>query len=364
MNESQVSSPALTLIPSMLPQASLIIVAYNARAYLEKCLTSVLETSGENCEVILVDNASSDGSAELAAQKFPHIRIIRNGDNRGFGQGNNIGAQAATGDYLVFLNPDTIVGPRWLEALITALEAEPRAGLATSKILLMNDPEQINTCGNTIHLTGLALCRGLRHSKDAFSRRESVAAVSGAAFAIRRELFEQLGGFNEDFFLYMEDTDLSWRARLAGWDCLYVPESVVLHDYTLRITPHKVFYQERNRYLMLLKSLRWLTLLILFPALLLAEVVTWGFVIGNDREHLGNKWHAYQWIVKHWSAILNKRRAVQGLRRVPDRALLRSTGYRMDFEQTDRSFIASLAHLVFDPLFFLLRQLAFVLVWW
>ena len=289
MNETRVLPPPLTLGPPTPLRASIIIVAYNAQAYLEKCLLSVLETSGTNREVILVDNASADRSAEIAAQKFPQVRIIRNEHNLGFGQGNNLGAQWATGDYLVFLNPDTIVEPGWLEALITALEDNPRAGLATSKILLLNDPERINTCGNTIHLTGLTLCRGLRYSKAAFSQRESVAAVSGAAFAIRRELFEQLGGFDEDFFLYMEDTDLSWRARLAGWDCLYVPESIVLHDYTLRLTPHKVFYQERNRYLMLLKCFRWPTLLILFPALLLAEFVTWGFVIKSDREHLGNK---------------------------------------------------------------------------
>jgi GT2 family glycosyltransferase len=364
MNETQVSPPTVTLVPPTPLQASIIIVAYNAQAYLEKCLSSVLETSGARCEVILVDNASSDGSAEVAAQKFPHIRVIRNENNLGFGQGNNLGAQGATGQYLVFLNPDTLVEPGWLEALITALEDNPRAGLVTSKILLLNDPERINTCGNAIHLTGLTVCRGLRQSKDTFNQRESVAAVSGAAFAIRRELFEQLGGFDEDFFLYMEDTDLSWRARLAGWDCLYVPESMVLHDYTLRITPLKVFYQERNRYLMLLKSLRWPTLLILSPALLLAEVVTWGFVMRSDREHLGNKWRAYEWIVKHWHIIQSRRRAVQALRRAPDRALLRRTGYRLDFEQAGQGLITSLAHLVFDPLFLLLRQLAFALVWW
>src|SRR5436190_10168824 len=134
MNETRVLPPPLTLVPPTPLRASIIIVAYNAHAYLEKCLSSVLETSGARCEVILVDNASSDGSAEVAAQKFPHVRVIRNADNPGFGQGNNLGAQWATGNYLVFLNPDTIVEAGWLEALITALEENPRAGLATSKI--------------------------------------------------------------------------------------------------------------------------------------------------------------------------------------------------------------------------------------
>jgi len=364
MNETRVAPTNLVGVAETPPRASLILVAYNAQAHLERCLSSVIETSGASCEVILVDNASSDGSAEVAAQKFPQVRVIRNAGNLGFGQGNNIGAQQANGKYLVFLNPDTVVQPGWWEALVEALEDDPCAGLATSKILLLNDRERINTCGNTIHLTGLTLCRGQGHSKDTFNQREPVAAVSGAAFAIRRELFEHLGGFDEDFFLYMEDTDLSWRARLAGWACLYVPESIVWHDYSLRITPLKVFYQERNRYLMLLKCLSWPTLFILLPALLLAEGVTWGFVIWSDREHLGNKWRAYQWAAGHWSTIQSKRRAVQALRCVPDRALLLGTDYRLDFDQVSQGVMTSAAHVVFNPLFFLLRQLALALVWW
>jgi len=344
-------------------QVSVIIVAYNAQAYLVQCLSSVLETSGAGCEVILVDNASSDGSVEVVVRNFPQVRVIRNRENQGFGQGNNLGARAARGKYLVFLNPDTIVKPGWLEALITALEDDPRAGLATSKILLLNDPERINTCGNTIHLTGLTLCRGLRHPKNTFNQRESVAAVSGAAFAIRRDLFEQLEGFDEDFFLYMEDTDLSWRARLAGWDCLYVPESIVLHDYHLRITPFKIFYQERNRYLMLLKSFKWGTLIFLLPTLLLAEVITWGFVIWGDRTRLGNKVRAYGWIVRHWSNVLQKRVATQRLRRIDDRELVQAMVSQLDFEQMEHN-IVTLAHLIFDLPFGLLKRITVALAWW
>lgn len=363
MNETRISLSTLALGAEMPLQASLIIVAYNAQAYLERCLSAVFEMSGISCEVILVDNASSDGSAELVAQKFPQVRLIQNENNLGFGGGNNLGAQSATGNYLVFLNPDTIVKPGWLVFLIEALEDDSRAGLATSKILLLNDPERINTCGNSIHLTGLTLCRGLRRPKNTFNQRESVAAVSGAAFAIRRELFERLGGFDEDFFLYMEDTDLSWRARLAGWDCLYVPESIVLHDYRLRITPLKVFYQERNRYLMLLKSFKWGTLIFLLPTLLLAEVITWGFVIWGDRARLGNKIRAYGWIARHWSSVWQKRRATQRLRRIDDRELVQAMVSRLDFEQVEHPMVR-LAHLIFDLPFGVLKRITLALIWW
>lgn len=349
---------------SSVPRASVIIVNYNRREYLEECLRSLLDEDCLGYEVILVDNASTDESAEYVEQVFPEVSVIRNEANRGFGQGNNVGARRARGTYLAFLNPDTVVEPGWLEALITALEADPQSGLATSKILLLADPKRINTCGNEVHYTGLTLCRGMGMSHKAFTDLTEVSAVSGAAFGMRKEIFEALGGFDETFFLYMEDTDLSWRARLAGYRCVYVPQSVVHHDYSLRFGVRKTFYQERNRYLMLLKSLRWRTLLVLLPALLLAEVVTWGFVLLRERGHLANKLRAYAWIVKHWGQIMESRRRTQALRRIRDRDLIARCTQRLAFEQTGGGGIARLAHLVFDPLFSVLRRLALTLIWW
>ena len=288
-------------------RASIIIVNYNAKEKLVPCLESVLRTSGLDCEVIVVDNNSCDGNAEAIEADFPAVRLIRSQKNLGFGGGNNLASREALGEYLVFLNPDTLVQPGWLEALLAPFGSDARIGLVTSKILLADEPGTINTCGNAVHFTGLTLCRGLGKPRDAFGERHEVDAVSGAAFAIRRELFETLKGFDEDTFLYMEDTDLSWRARLSGWSCLCAPDSVVLHHYTLRITPLKVFYQERNRYMMLLKTLRWPTLFVLLPGQLLAELITWGFVLYSDRANVMNKLRAYAWIINNWDAILRKR---------------------------------------------------------
>ena len=156
----------------------------------------------------------------------------------------NVGVRSSSGNYLAFLNPDTVVEPGWLDALIAALEADPRAGLATAKILLLDDPARINTCGCDVHYTGLTLCRGMGMGRSALTDPVDVSAVSGAAFVIRRDLFEALSGFDAAYFLYMEDTDLSWRARLAGYSCLYVPTSFVYHDYSLRFGPKKAFYEE------------------------------------------------------------------------------------------------------------------------
>ena len=312
----------------------------------------------------MVDNASSDGTADQVEATFPGVQVIRSATNVGFGQGNNLAASQAQGTTLAFLNPDTVVEPGWLDALVAALDASPQVGLATSKILLREDPEHINTCGGEMHLTGLHLCRGMGKARAELAECATVGAVSGAAFAMRPELFQQLGGFDGSFFLYMEDTDLSFRVRLAGYTCLYVPESVVYHRYTLRFGPDKTYYQERNRYLMLLKGLRWPTLVIMMPALLLAEVVTWGYVLLGDRPHWRNKLHAYDYVLRHWPAIMAERRLVQAQRRAADRDILRQTTHRLAYEQTGAGLTATLAHFVFDPLFLVFQRLTMAVTRW
>jgi GT2 family glycosyltransferase len=228
----------------------------------------------------------------------------------------------------------------------------------------MDDPDRVNTCGNQVHYTGLTLCRGMGAPCCDLVAEEPVAAVSGAAFAISRALFFALDGFDERFFLYMEDTDLSWRARLAGFKCICVPRSVAYHHYTLRFGPLKTFYQERNRYLLMLKSLRWRSLLLLLPAFLLAELVTWGFAILRDRRHLANKIRAYAWIVQHWEATMEARRQVQSMRRVPDRDLLAGCTPHLAYEQVGEGPAVHLAHWAFDPLFLTLYWLALRVIRW
>ncbi len=372
------SRPAMTVSPLLCTQAlettaeasnlscraTVIIVNYNSLRYLEPCLSSLLASLGPADEVLLIDNASTDGSVSYVERAFPQVELIRSAENRGFGWAANLTAQRARGRILAFLNPDTAVAADWLDRLAEVIDSHPHAGLATSKILLAQDPRHINTCGNEVHFTGLTLCRGVQQEGTQFGVLEEVSAVSGAAFAIRRGLFQALGGFDESFFMYMEDTDLSWRARLAGYTCLYVPQSVVYHDYTLRFGPRKIFYQERNRYLMLLKCLRWPSILVLLPALMLGEAVTWGFALLRDRRHLMNKLQAYAWILRHHRHWLRSRREVQALRVVPDHVLIAQSVYRLDFRQTGGGAVAFLAQAVFDPLFFVLYRLARVLIRW
>jgi GT2 family glycosyltransferase len=312
-------------------RASIIIIVYNGIAYLERCLTSLRQAIGSGGEIILVDNASTDGSADFVQHRYPDVILIRNEVNRGFAAACNQGARRASGQYLVFLNQDTQVLSGWLSGLINALEGNGTVALATSKLLLMSQPDKINACGQDIHYTGLNFSRGFLCPADQFSRPETVGAVAGASFAIRRELWERLGGFDEELFMYYEETDLCWRARLAGYQCLYVPTSVVYHDY--RSGEHSFsawYYSKRNRYILLLKNWRWATLLLLLPGILLAELVDWGHAILVGRQALWAKIHSWRWLAANLSRVIRSRQQVQAQRKVPDWVLLEECVYRLN----------------------------------
>jgi GT2 family glycosyltransferase len=344
------------------PRISVIVVSYNGRAYLERCLGSLLAEGATDHEVILVDSASADGSAAYVERAFPEVCVVRT-TNGGYGHGCNVGARLAHGAYLAFLNQDTVVRPGWAEALVAALQHSPAGGLSTPCILLLREPSRANTCGNDVHCSGLTLCRGLGAPAGALGEDAEVGAISGAAFAVSKHLFVKLGGFDERFGMYMEDTDLSLRARLAGYRCLYVSGAVVYHDYRLRFGPRKTYYQERNRYLMLLKHLKWATLLAMLPVLLLGEVVTWGYVLLHEPHRVANKLRAYVWVAGHWKEIVADRQRVQAMRRATDWALLAAWTCRLAFEQAGEGSAVRAAHALFDPLFRASWRMAQALVW-
>jgi GT2 family glycosyltransferase len=275
-----------------------------------------------------------------------------------------VGFKHASGDYIAVLNPDTRVEPDWLKELVIALQADLKSGLATPKILMMDDPARVNTCGNEITLTGLTFCRGLNQPAEKYNQLEIVSAVSGAAFVIKRSVLEQIGGFDETFFMYYEDTDLSLRAMLAGYTCLYVPTSVVYHQYSFRFTPGKCFLQERNRYLSLLKTLRWRTLVTLMPMLLLSELLAWGYVLLRGPEHIRSKLRSYAWLLSNRRQILEARSQVQALRRVDDRVLLDRFGHRLTFTQTVNPWVATMLERIFNPLLLLLGRVSRLIVTW
>ena len=347
--------------------ASVLIVCTNDRRHLDVCLRSVLAQDYAPLEVVLVDNGSTDGSVEYVEATFPAVRIIRNGRNLGYTGANNRGFALATGQYVAILNPDTEVAPDWLSSLIRGLEAHGRPAIATSKMLFFDQERrgEVNACGNVVHFTGLAFCRGLGKPSEQYRHTEVVGAVSGCAFAARRDVFEQIGLFDDDLFLMLEDTDLSLRARLAGYECLLVPDSVVYHKYGIRLHARKFFLLERNRWLLLLKYLRWRTFAVLLPALGLTEALTWGYAAMKGSDYLREKARAWSDLVRNTARWRRSRARTQRLRRRADAALLQMTVAHVPYEQlTERRALVWLLRLTADPLYLFLHWVSLRLVRW
>lgn len=211
-------------------QISVIVLNWNGKHFLRECLDSLRDQTFKEFETILVDNGSTDGSVEYVKECFPEVEVIALPANVGFAEGNNIGIRASKGEYVALLNNDTRADRNWLEALKTALDSHDDVGSCASKMLFYDRPDVINAVGDVYYSCGVASQRGcMQRDGEDFSRRQYVFGACAGAAMYRRAMLEDVGLFDEDFFAYNEDVDLSFRAQLMGYKCLFVPESIVYH---------------------------------------------------------------------------------------------------------------------------------------
>lgn len=314
-------------------RASVVIVTFDHRDRIGRCLSALLATISERDEVVVLDNASADGTADAVAGYVPRVRLVRSASNLGFAIGCNLAARATTGRYLVFLNPDTEPRAGWLDGLIAVLDSVADAGLVGPKMLQARDPDRIDTLGLNVNISGIPTSRGWGDRASCHVSLEEVGAVSGACFATRRSLFDDLGGFDERIFLYLEDLDLGMRARAAGYRCFITPGSEVVHEHPAGIWAKKFFYIERNRWWIILKTYSWRTIFGLVPALIVAEMVAWGFAIVSGPPHVIAKARSWLDLLRWLPALPRARRDLGRDRRVSDRMLLKLHDARLPFAQ-------------------------------
>jgi len=258
-----------------MPLASVIVVNYNGKQYLKRCLDALLCQTYPNVEVILVDNGSGDGSVDFVRAIYPSVKVIENGSNLGFAPANNVGIRAARGELIATLNNDTGAAPEWLEALASEMISDDSVGMCASRMLRMDDPTIIDSTGICISRSGACWDRGaFEKDEGQYDTPAEVFGPCAGAALYRKAMLDEVGLFDEDFVSYMEDTDLAFRGRLAGWKCRYVPEAVVYHVHggtAGYVSDYTVYYGNRN--------IVWYALKDFPPGLLLTSLP---FIVGRS----------------------------------------------------------------------------------
>ena len=305
-----------------MPDVSVIIVTWNGRQHLDGCLSAVAAQEGVDAETILVDNASTDDTVEYVRSHFPWVRVVALDRNHGFAGGNNAGAREAKGRYLAFLNNDTAADRRWLRTLRDGLDESRGIALATSRIVYMHDPEIVDSAGDGMMRWGGAFKRHHgRSARDVTESRE-VFGACGAAFIIPKAVFDEIGGFDADFFLSHEDVDLSYRAQLRGYRCRYVADSIVHHRGSAsigRASRLAVFHGQRNLEWVYVKNTPLSLLVRTLPGHILYNAAAAAHFA--RRGLLGTFLSAKLAAMAGLPAALRKRATVQRNRSVPARAI-------------------------------------------
>jgi GT2 family glycosyltransferase len=326
-----------------LPHIAVIVSNYNCRECLDICLASLLSQDYPDFSVHFMDNASSDGSVEHVARHFPAVKLIANTCNYGFAEGYNRAIKAVDAPCIALVNSDTKALPGWLSALYRGLK-ESGAAIAGSKICFMEDPGRINSAGKQLTYSGIGTDIGYGMADGPrFGARRETAALCGASMLVDRAVFLALGGFDEDYFILCEDTDLCWRAWLRGWKVVYEPSSVILHRFGEAIgkreSPLRVFYSQRNAILIVVKDFGALRLcasclVIAGYSLLKAAVFLLTFRFKSLKALLTGTFSALRLL----PSTLKKRGLVQSSRAITDRELAKK-GFIASFLDSVREYI-------------------------
>lgn len=304
-----------------MPRVQVVIPNWNGCHFLPRCLKALAAQSFSDFLITVVDNGSTDGSVDWLHKHTPYVQVIVNTSNRGFAAAVNQGIRTSDSQYIATLNNDTEPEPGWLEALVAAAESDKRVGMCASKILFANAPHLINSAGICVDSAGIAWdYKG--GEPDRTPEKENSIAVevfgpcAGAAL-YRRKMLDEVGLFDEDFFAYLEDVDLAWRARLAGWRALYVPTARVYHVHSGTLgegSPQKSFLLGRNKVWLITKNYPMPQFAYYLPLILLYDLASILYALVTQRNY-----HAL------WGRIaglfglpqaLRKRKQVQALRKI------------------------------------------------
>ena len=305
------------------PLVSIIILNYNAGNLLLECIESVSKTNYDNFEIIVVDNASKDDSVNQCKEKFQEIQIIENEKNLGYCEGNNIGIRNAKGEFVVILNPDTMVDGNWLKELINGYK-KFGDGMYQPRFLTTDNHKILQGTGNMIHLFGFGFARNKGDIDEGqFNKPERIGYASGTCLFTSKKILEKLGMFDSFLFAYHDDLDLCWRAALENIKSYYIPSSIVYHPpegYTFKWNSFKFYLLERNRQYCLLTHYSRGTYFKMLPALIMVDIGVFFYYL--KKGVLGSKIKATLNILKNFNQINSRYKQIQNKRLISDRELI------------------------------------------
>ena len=316
------------------PLVSVIIPHWNGIDVLSECLESMAQTQYDPFEIIVVDNASTDGSPDWVSLNYPQMKLIENDQNYGYAGGCNRGAKAATGDYLVFLNNDTIQDPNWLSPLADFLNLNPKVAAVQPKVLNFFDRTRFDYAGGAggwIDVLGFPFARGrvlqeLETDEGQYNAMRPIFWASGTALMVRKVDFEAAGGFDEIFFAHQEEIDLCWKFRLMEKETWAIPSAVVYHKNAVTLpmfSRQKQYLNHRNSFLMVLTNYSLPITLYMTPIRFALEWVALIYALVRlDMNHALGILQSLFWILTHPQIIWKRRRHTKRIRTVKDKDVL------------------------------------------
>ena len=305
------------------PLISVIVLNYNAGELLLNCIESVKKSSYKNLEIIVVDNISTDKSQKICKEKHPDIKLIQNNENFGYCEGNNIGIREAKGDYIIILNPDTIVESNWIKELISAY-SKFGDGLYQPKFFSLNEKLVLQSTGNMLHIFGFGFARDKgKIDNEKIKSIEKINYASGTCLFTSKIVLDKIGLLDSFLFLYHDDLDLGWRAAHIGINSFYVPKSIIYHaeSYSIKWSSKKFYWLERNRKYCLLTHYSKETYAKMRLSLFLVDLCVWLFYLSKG--FLGAKIKAELDIFRNRKFIKIRYNQLEKIKIVSDKELIK-----------------------------------------
>ncbi len=335
---------------------AIILVNYKdyAKKFLAECRDGLRKQNypKELFMVYIVDNDSSEESKNFLNENYPEAKIIPRVDGN-YAAANNAGIKKGIEDgceFFVIANMDTKFEENWLLELMNAVESEKEIGIAQSKILLYSKSgeKKINTLGNLIDFLGFGFTSAYNENDREINGLPEITYASGCSFIVKKEVLEKIGLYNEEYYMYHDDMEIGWRAKLAGYKIVLAPKSVVYHKYEFSRSVKMIYFMERNRYMAIFSFYRIPTLILIFPALLFMDlgILFYSFLNGWYREKI--KVYLYFLNLESWKKIIETRKNVHRYRKINDKSIVKNFLGKIGFQEISNPVLDYFANPIFN----------------